>query len=162
MVAQGHGSEAGDNHGVTIMSAEPGDLEAVESLLLACGLPVDGVRDHFKDFLVALAPSAAGVREIVGCAAIERYGATCVFRSLAVTPDHRGAGLGRRLMEAALARAAALGCDEVFLLTRTIEQMASHKGFERIERDQVQAAPRASLEFSINACATAIVMRRRL
>ena len=145
-----------------IAPALPGDLEAVESLLLECGLPLDGVRDHFAGFFVARAPSATGVGPVIGCAALERYGATCVFRSLAVSPDHRGLGLGRRLMGAALASAAEIGCTEIFLLTRTIEQMASRQGFERIERDQVPAAPGASLEFSINACATAIVMRRRL
>ena len=144
-----------------IDSAVAGDLEAVESLLLTCGLPLDGVRDHFGEFLVARAPTATGVHVVIGCAALERYGATCVFRSLAVAPGHRGLGLGRRLLEAALSSAAEIGCTEIFLLTRTIEQMASRQGFEKIERDQVPVAPRASLEFSINACATAIVMRRR-
>jgi len=136
------------------------DLESIESLLLACGLPLDGVRGHFENFLVARASSTDP--SIIGCAAIERYGVSCVFRSLAVSPAHRGRGLGRALMETALDRAAAHGSSEVFLLTRTIERMASRQGFERIERDQVTAAARASLEFSINACSTAIVMRRML
>ena len=145
-----------------IESAVTGDLEAVESLLSVCGLPLDGVRDHFPDFVVARVPSVAPGPLIAGCAGLERHGTAGVFRSLAVSKDHRGAGLGRHLMEAAVVRARAIGCKEIFLLTRTIERMASLQGFETIERDQVPAAARESLEFSINACSTAIVMRRRL
>lgn len=145
-----------------IDSAVASDLEAVESLLTVCHLPLEGVRDHFADFLVARVSSAAGAPMIGGCAGLERHGATWILRSLAVSHEHRGAGLGRRLMEAALSRAQAAGCHEIVLLTLTIERMATRQGFERIQRDQVPAPARNSAEFTINACATAIVMRRRL
>jgi len=79
-----------------------------------------------------------------------------------VSPGHRGAGLGRRLMEAALTRAGELGFRDVVLLTLTIERMAARQGFARIERDQVPAAATSSVEFTLNCCASAVVMRRLL
>ena len=130
--------------------------------MTACDLPLDGVREQFNGFIVARTAPEADGGAVVGCAAIELYGTTCVFRSLAVATDHRGQGLGRRLMESALLLAAAHGCREAYLLTRTIERMASRQGFERVERDQVAAAAKASVEFSIDCCSTAVVMRLSL
>jgi amino-acid N-acetyltransferase len=146
----------------TIESARTDDRQAVEDLLTLCGLPLDGVGDHFARFLVARRAGPSGSSEIAGCAGLEVYGPACILRSLAVRPDARGQGLGRALVEAALDAARRAGCSEAHLLTNTIEKMAARMGFSRIGREDVPAAARASVEFTINACASAAAMRRTL
>lgn len=145
-----------------IEPARSEDRQAVEDLLSLCGLPLDGVRDHFARFLVAREPVTAGVPVIVGCAGLEVHGPVCVFRSLAVRPGARRRGTGRALIEAALDRARGAGCTDVYLLTYTIERMATHMGFVPIARDNVPPEARAGSEFTINACASAAVMHRAL
>ena len=142
--------------------ARPEDRQAVEDLLSLCGLPLDGVGDHYERFLVAMEGGVAGAPVILGCAGLEVYGSVCIFRSLAVRPGERGAGLGRAIFEAALDGARRTGCTDVYLLTYTIERMAGLMGFTRIARDEVPLEARTSSEFTINACASAAVMHREL
>ncbi len=138
--------------------ARPVDRRAVEDLLTLCGLPLDGVAECFERFLVVRGDGS----RIDACAGIELHGSDCLFRSLAVRPEARGEGVGRAIFAAALDLARRSGCSDVYLLTRTIERMASRMGFEPIARERVPQAIRASREFAINACATATVMRRTL
>jgi ribosomal protein S18 acetylase RimI-like enzyme len=62
------------------------------------------------------------------------------IRALAVAPDARGTGLGRRLLAAVIARAAAAGIERVMLLTEPDMKAAQHlyrqAGFTRLpDRD---------------------------
>jgi ribosomal protein S18 acetylase RimI-like enzyme len=54
----------------------------------------------------------------VGCVALRKLNSgTCEMRRLYVTREHRGKGLGRKLTEAAIAEAAAIGYDSLVLHT---------------------------------------------
>ncbi|MCI0547510.1 MAG: GNAT family N-acetyltransferase, partial [Candidatus Rokubacteria bacterium] len=133
------------------------DLPAIERLLTACNLPLEGVREHVTGFLVA----RAGGR-VVGCAGMEVYGRSCVLRSLAVLPEARRRGLGGRLLVRLQQRARESGCTDAYLLTNTVEAMAAGHRFARIAREDVPAGARQSGEFALSACASAAVMHRSL
>jgi arsenite methyltransferase len=137
---------------ITIGPATEGDLPAVEALLAEAGLPTDVV-PHLADFLVARHQG-----KVVGCAGMEVQGADSLFRSLAVSPAYRGAGVGQRLYEALVGSARAKGVERAYLLTATIAPLAESWGFRRIDRDKVPVAIRETTQFQGGCCASALAM----
>lgn len=57
-------------------------------------LPVDGVRENFSSFVVAEDRGA-----VTGAIGLEKFGTVALLRSAVVSPDHRGSGVGSRLVE---------------------------------------------------------------
>lgn len=142
---------------IAIENAASGDAEAILSLLDRTGLPRDGLVDHLATTLVARRG-----HEIVGSAALEVYADGALLRSVAVDPGEQGTGLGRRLTEAATAKARALGVPAVYLLTTTAERFFPKFGFTPIDRRDVPVSVRQSVEFTSACPASAVVMRKRL
>ncbi len=94
------------------------------------------LRAALPDFVVALATTADGVEEIVGCGALTMLGpALGEVRSLAVRPDHAGKGLGRRIVEHLLVEAGDRGFAEVLALTRR-SSFFDALGFEVTRRER--------------------------
>lgn len=140
-----------------IRRAKNSDLSAVESLLAASDLPTDGVRDNFSGFVVADDNGA-----IAGAIGLEKYGSVALLRSAVVAPDHRGTGVGRKLVEQLLERAEEAGVDELYLLTTTAEKYFPRFGFTPTTRATVPDAVKASAEFRGACPDTAVVMSRLL
>jgi amino-acid N-acetyltransferase len=140
-----------------IRRAKSSDLSAVERLLTASDLPTDGVRDNFSGFVVADDNGA-----IAGAIGLEKYGSVALLRSAVVAPDHRGTGVGRKLVEQLLERAEEAGVDELYLLTTTAEKYFPRFGFTRTTRATVPDAVKASAEFRGACPDTAVVMTRPL
>jgi amino-acid N-acetyltransferase len=138
-----------------IRSAINSDLAAVEKLLAASDLPTEGVRDNFSTFVVADDNGA-----IAGVIGLEKYGSVALLRSAVVAPDHRGSGVGRRLVEQLLERAEEAGIDELYLLTTTAEKYFPRFGFTRTTRAAVPDAVKSSAEFRGACPDTAVVMSR--
>jgi uncharacterized membrane protein YbaN (DUF454 family)/N-acetylglutamate synthase-like GNAT family acetyltransferase len=133
------------------------DLPAIRALLVALGLPTADVGAEGQLFLVARAQGT-----LVGCVALEPHGGDVLLRSLAVTPERQGSGIGRELHLRALARARARGLRTAYLLTTTAEEFFAREGYTRVDRREVPAAVRASAEFTALCPATAACMVRRL
>lgn len=140
-----------------IRNARSEDLSAVESLLSASDLPVAGVRDNFSSFVVA-----EDRDEIAGVIGLEKYGSVALLRSAVVSPEHRGGGIGRQLVEQLLERAEKAGIDELYLLTTTAEKYFPRFGFTPTTRSAVPEAMKASAEFRGACPETAVVMTRRV
>ncbi|KAB8142535.1 GNAT family N-acetyltransferase [Chloroflexia bacterium SDU3-3] len=130
------------------------DLPAIEALLVACGLPTDGLAAHLGGALVA---RAEGV--VVGSAALELYGGeAALLRSVAVAPAWRAAGVARQLIVAVAQLASAHGVAQLYLLTTTAEGYFPRYGFTRVAREQVPAALAQSVEFTSACPLSATVM----
>lgn len=140
-----------------IRKARQTDLPAVERLLSSSNLPVDGVRDHFADFIVA--EDTNGIEGAVG---LEKYESIALLRSAVVAPEHRGSGVGRRLVEQVLERAEEDGIYELYLLTTTAEKYFPRFGFKETSRAAVPDELKASAEFRGACPETAVVMKRLL
>ncbi len=140
-----------------IRRAKTSDLSAVEDLLAASDLPTDGVRDNFSGFVVADDDGA-----IAGAIGLEKYGSVALLRSAVVSPNHRGTGVGRKLVEQLLERAEEAGVDELYLLTTTAEKYFPRFGFTPTTRATVPDAVKASAEFRGACPDTAVVMTRRI
>jgi amino-acid N-acetyltransferase len=140
-----------------VIEAAADDIAAVLELLNACGLPSAGLADHQATALVARQGSA-----VVGCAALELYGQHALLRSVAVADGRRGEGLGRRLVEAALALSRQKGVSQLYLLTETAADFFPRFGFRPIAREQVNPAVRRSVEFTEACPESALAMWKPL
>ena len=141
-----------------IREATHEDLPRVIELLHSSSLPTAGVAEALSGFLVAEREGS-----IIGSVGIESCGdRVALLRSTAVRDEWRGRGLGRRLVERAIAAAKADGVDALYLLTTTAERYFPSFGFERVERSDVPEAVRATEEFSSACPATASVMALQL
>ena len=140
-----------------IRNATNADLPAVEKLLSTSDLPLDGVKDNFSNFVVAEDDG-----EIAGAIGLEEFGAVALLRSAVVSPEHRGSGVGRRLVEHLLEGAEVAGIEELYLLTTTADQYFPRFGFTRTTRSAVPDAVKASAEFQGACPDTAVVMTRRV
>jgi amino-acid N-acetyltransferase len=82
-----------------------------------------------KDFLVAEFDD-----RVVGCGSNVPLTAELVeLRSLAVAPEFRGSGLGKRLVEALVAKSRADGYEQICALT-LVESFFSRMGFVTVDR----------------------------
>ncbi len=142
-----------------VRAATPADLAAVERLLTASSLPLDGVREALPAFVVAEAATASG-DDIVGVAGLEVRGADALLRSVAVHPDWRSHGLGRALVTRVISDAEARGLRALYLLTTTAEQYFPSFGFHTVARDAVPDEVRETAEFRSVCPASATVMCR--
>lgn len=139
---------------ITITPARAEDLEGIKAILLANGLPTAGVDDHWKTFLVA-----RDGEKMVGCGGAEAYQFAALIRSVAVLPEYRSHGIGRRLVRQLLDRLASRGLREFYLLTTTAEDYFRKRGFKPIDRDEVHPQLLSSREFQDACPSTAVCMR---
>jgi len=93
---------------------------------------------------------------------MEILGQDALFRSLAVSPAYRGAGVGRRLYEALVENARGKGVQKAYLLTTTIVTLAESWGFKRLARDEVPEAIRDTAQFRGGCCVSAVAMWKDL
>jgi amino-acid N-acetyltransferase len=142
---------------VEIERATADDGQSISRLLSNSGLPLDGLLDHLDSALVARAKGP-----FVGCAALEIYPDGALLRSVAVDRSARGRGIGRALIDAAVALARSLDVPDIYLLTTTAEHYFPKLGFMTITRDPVPTGVQQSVEFRSACPASAIVMKRPL
>lgn len=140
-----------------VRPATPADLPAILALLTDAGLVTSGVAEHLPGFLVA-----ADGANVVGSAGLEVYGDAALLRSVAVAAPHRGQGLGRRLVDAALAAARRHGARVVALLTTSAAEYFRAWGFREVERGGLDPRLAASAEFGAECCASAMAMELTL
>jgi N-acetylglutamate synthase-like GNAT family acetyltransferase len=125
----------------------------VEALLAAAELPIDGLSDQFPEsYAVAEANGA-----LAGAAGIERHGRDGLLRSVVISPEWRGRGMGERLVRERLGWAVEQGLGTVYLLTTTAPAYFPRLGFRPAERADVPEVVRASSEFT-NVCPASAVL----
>ncbi len=140
-----------------LRAAASNDLPDIIALLRDCQLPEQGVPDALRDFLVARSAGA-----LVGCAGLEIYGDCGLLRSVAVQPDARKLGLGRRLVDGVVAAAEARALRELYLQTTTAPQFFERLGFVPTPRAAVPSGIAASWEFKTGCPRTALPLRLAL
>lgn len=138
---------------------EEEDLIQVLSLLRDASLPTEGVKEHFRDFLVAVEPAGT----IIGTIGMELYpDGTALLRSAVVGPSMRNSGVGSLLYRALIDRAQRSKSKRVVLLTTTAEGYFRRKGFRTVPRSGITGPVTGSAEF-IGACPeTAVCMEMLL
>ena len=100
------------NKNVSLRQAGAADWPAVEALLLANRLPIEGAHEHLPTYLLAVSNG-----EVIGCAGAEIYGDIALLRSVAVAPGLQRQGIGQLLVERLLLEATRRQIRRIFLLT---------------------------------------------
>jgi amino-acid N-acetyltransferase len=130
------------------------EFGAVKRLLVANGMPVDGVPDSLQNFLVAL-----DGQKVIGAIGLEIFDDAALLRSAVVDESARGNGLGAQLVEGALAKARVLRVRDVYLLTTRAEKYFPRFGFDIVPRETAPASMMTSAEFSGACPASAVLMK---
>ncbi len=138
-----------------IRAALPGDLPGILALLERAQLPTAGVAEWLPRFVVV-----EGTGGVVGTAGMELYGRAALLRSVVVSPELRGSGLGAALTERIAAEASAAGARMLYLLTTTADAYFPRLGFQRIRRDDLPPDLAASEELKGACPVSAVVMAR--
>ena len=87
---------------------------------------------HIKEYVVAEAPNG----DLVGCGSLKVYSTGLAeIAGLAVRDDQQGRGVGKKLVEALIIEARALGLNEIFGLTRK-PLFFLRLGFRVVEKEQ--------------------------
>jgi N-acetylglutamate synthase-like GNAT family acetyltransferase/mannose-6-phosphate isomerase-like protein (cupin superfamily) len=136
---------------------DPGDAEAIRTLVSGEGLPVEDLGAAGQAFLVARVDG-----RLVGCIGVEVAGADCLLRSLAVAAGHRGRGIAVALNERAFALASRRGCRTAWLLTTHASGLAARLGFEQVARSDVPPGVAALPQLRGLCPSSAVCMRRGL
>jgi len=120
----------------------------------ALGLSADGLAEQAKTetLIVALGENGA----VLGCAFCADQGDAVYIGKLAVSPDHQGQGLGRRLLEAAVNLARQQGCHKLRLQTR-VELVENHQAFAAMGFEETGRSAHAGF-----AQPTSITMEKHL
>ncbi len=141
-----------------LRTANPDDLTAVLRIIREEGLLVDGIEEGLAEGWVL----AEAEGRLVGCAAVETWERDGMLRSVAVVESHRGTRLGRRLIENREDWARDRGLVTLSLFTITADEFFRHLGYQQVERNELPATLRASIEFEHGCCASARAFTRSL
>ncbi|MFQ5834073.1 MAG: arsenic resistance N-acetyltransferase ArsN2 [Candidatus Thorarchaeota archaeon] len=150
------------NERFPIEGASKKDLPGIVVFLQDTDLPPDGIEPHVDDFLIIRSPHVvAGPEILIGCVGLEIYDKYALLRSLAVHPDFQGRGIGKQLVSSIIERARVKGIGQLYLLTDTAEEFFRKIGFESVDREDVPASVRQSIEFT-TLCPTAASLTKRI
>jgi N-acetylglutamate synthase-like GNAT family acetyltransferase len=135
----------------------PAELPSMRAALIGAGLPID---DLDAPCLALFACVRNG--RILGYGGLEVHGGVALARSIVVAPDHRGEGVGRRIVELLLAQAAELGARRIYLLTMDAETYFASLGFVAVDRRKAPAAILATRQMAALCPASATLMMKAL
>jgi N-acetylglutamate synthase-like GNAT family acetyltransferase len=138
-------------------TASAEELDAISALLEHAGLPISDLASARPKFTV--------VREdgqVVAAGALQRFGSSALLRSVVVTEDRRGSGLGQMIVCELERLARAAGIIELILLTQAAAEFFAHQGYRVIERASAPRDMQASDEFRSLCPSSATCMAKSL
>jgi len=140
-----------------VRQAFPADWPAILGLLERAGLPLPVPSDPPVEFVVGMKGAS-----LVACVGWERHGSHALLRSVAVEEAERRGGVGRAVVERALAEIAERGVREVALVTMSASAFFARLGFAAIARSETPLPIQASPEFTAHCCGNGTWMRTTL
>lgn len=145
------------NKQIIIAPALVSHRPAIVQLLQSEKLPVEDLPGSLDHFFVAMDNES-----VVAAIGLERYGDGGLLRSLVVENAYRNLHLASQLIKQLETAAAAIGINNMYLLTETAPAYFEKKGYQKIAREEVPVALQASSEFSHVCPVSAIVMKKAL
>lgn len=146
-----------DSPSITLQRAGVEELDHIETLLEANGLPTRDVRAKPECFFVACDEGT-----VVGVGGLEHDGSDGLLRSLVVTESVRGRGYGTTLCAALESRARSEGIEALYLLTTTAASFFRERGYDEITREETPVSIQGTAEFSELCPDSATCLRKDL
>ncbi len=141
---------------LAIRPASAADLAASIDLLKNAGLPV---ADVSADLLAFVAEKNDVFQGVIG---IESFGKIGLLRSLVVSADARGGGVGPALVTALEVDCLANAVEELWLLTIDADRFFEKRGFAARDRADAPDAIRSTAEFQGLCPQDAVLMSKIL
>jgi amino-acid N-acetyltransferase len=141
---------------MNIYPVSQNDFSAAINLLKQTHLPTEDITDAAT--LFALYDAAA----LIGTVGLEYSGENGLLRSLSTSPNQRGKGGGKLLVQFIENLARERGIQTLYLLTTTAADFFEKRNYVRISRDEVPAFIRQSSEFSSLCPSSATIMKKHL
>ncbi len=139
-----------------IRPATVADLVGAVELLRHAGLPV---ADVSAEELSLVAEKDGCLQGVIG---LQSFEDVALLRSLAVSADERGAGIGPALVSALETMCLSKGVLELWLLTIDADAFFAKLGYLIAERSDAPQRIRSTEEFSALCPAEAVLMSKRL
>lgn len=139
---------------LTIRPASEIDLSAAIALLNSAGLPV---QDLAAETLALVAETDGEPCGVIG---LQSFGEVALLRSLVVSHDARGAGIGPALVKALETACLADGVRELWLLTIDVDRFFLKLGYVGRMRSDAPIAIRSTEEFSGLCPGDAVLMSK--
>jgi amino-acid N-acetyltransferase len=129
---------------ITLRPSTPDDLPVFTALLEAAHLPPWGIEEHLQNFVAAEQDG-----RVVGCGGFEAYPAAhaALVRSMAVDESLRGSGLGTRILEWVMNRAAEQGLTQLYLFTMDAHDFYLRFGFVDSTLADIPEPVHASIQY---------------
>jgi amino-acid N-acetyltransferase len=132
-------------------------MPSVRALLEQGGLPTSDLGSSKPTFIVACDGT-----QVVGAGALEPFGSAALLRSIVVTAELRGSGLGRSIVAELERIASAARIRKLVLLTQTAKRFFEHQGYCVIQRGEAPQEVQGSEEFRRLCPASATCMVKAL
>lgn len=133
------------------------DLSAIRGLLASAGLPTSDLVSAQPEFLAIRYGDA-----LVAAGALQRFGASALLRSVVVSPERQGKGLGGSIVLALEHAAREARIERLILLTQTAAPFFARHGYQVIERSEAPADVQGTEEFRSLCPGSATCMAKRL
>jgi amino-acid N-acetyltransferase len=127
---------------IELRRATAADVPRMIELIAGANLPPLFVAENLEGFVAAEREGA-----VVGCAGIELFGQCAVIRSVVIDEAVRGTGLGRRVYEALLAKAAAALVTDLYLFTEDARDFWEHVDFQVITFEDWKTEARMNWQY---------------
>ncbi len=124
--------------------ARPGDLAAIDALIVSEHLPPFRTADFLDTFWVL-----EGEEGLLGCAGLEVYGPAALLRSVVAAPPVRGQGYGAALVRRAIEGARRMGVRRLYLFTMDKAPFFRRFGFQRCTMEDFEPAARQSTQYRL-------------
>jgi amino-acid N-acetyltransferase len=115
--------------------------------------------------LVSARPEFVVIREegkLIAAGALQRFGASALLRSVVVSHEHRGMGLGGAIVFELERQARESKIARLILLTQTATSFFARRGYQVMERSAAPADLQASEEFRSLCPSSAVCMAKVL
>ena len=142
---------------ITLQQADEADIDRIESLLNANGLPSQDVRTMGACFFLAYTNT-----ECIGTGGVEIYGSEALLRSVVITESNRGQGYRAELCDSLEEYTRTNGVETLYLLTTTAAPFFERYGYGAVAREEVPRPIRDTTEFTDLCPASATCMVKRL
>lgn len=129
---------------VELRRARPGDLAAIDALIVSEHLPPFRTADFLDTFWVL-----EGEEGLLGCAGLEVYGAAALLRSVVTALPVRGQGYGAALVRKAIEGAQRMGAQRLYLFTMDKAPFFQRFGFQPCTMEDFEPAARQSTQYQL-------------
>jgi len=141
---------------MNIVPASQNSYTAAIALLKKNNLPTEDLDPGKQLFVVEEG------NEVIGTAAVEYDYSSALLRSLSVSEEKRGCGIGAELVSFIENYVRQQGVQTIYLLTTTAAHFFQKRGYEIIERNNVPQFIQSTREYSVLCASSSTVMKKEL